>query len=294
MESEIKNNMKIIGFCSRKSGGKTLCSSMLQKYGYIPLNFADELKELVCHILNIPIEELEIYKNNHEMKFNIKNKLSYIADYLEEKTFINRYTIIFELQDFIHTQRNIREFLQFIGTDLIRKYNPNWHISSLLSKIDKNKNYCIGDVRFLNEKKAIEDLGGKCFFIIRPQKINYDDISNHTSEIDLDWTMFDNRILINDSTIDNLILYGKNPENEKHYKKSKLFININYKSAYLAGYLFLNDKKFIKNPFILENYKLWKCSNKSTPDILLNLHEDHTNYYKKIWLKGIWDYLTLH
>lgn len=284
-------SFKIIGFSSRKSSGKTMCTSILQQYGYIPLNFADGLKNMICIILNLSPDDLENKKNDHQLFFNIDYNA---IDYIHTQTYIAREHIEKTLNLF--QPKTIREYLQIIGTELIRKYNPNWHIESLLSKIDPSKKYCIGDVRFLNEKNAIEKLGGKCFFIIRPFKNNYYDISNHSSEIELNWTQFnDECILINDSTVNNLIIYGKTPENEKYYKKTNLFLTVNYKSAYLAGYLFLmNINKFTKNPFILENYKLWKCSNHSFPDILHTLSSEQQSYFKKIWLKGICDYIFNH
>lgn len=283
--------MTIVGFSSRKSGGKTLCSTISQKYGYIPINFADSLKNMICHILDISIDYLENHKNNPEIVFNINSKkMETIIEYIHKETDINKEYIRKTLTK--KNQLTIREYLQIIGTDLIRKYNPNWHIQKLISKMIPGKNYVIGDVRFLNEKMIIEQLGGKCYYIIRPFKNNYEDISNHISEVELNWTMFEPKhILINDSTIDNLLLHGKNPDNQKHYKMTKLFIDVNYKSAYLAGYIFLN-KTFIKNPFLLENYKYWKCSNKSFPDILQNLPQAKQEYFKKIWIQGIYDYLS--
>jgi hypothetical protein len=57
--------------------------------------------------------------------------------------------------------------LQFIGTDYIRKYNKDWHVNKIREMIDENTNYVIDDVRFPNEKKLIEDLGGDCWFVTR-------------------------------------------------------------------------------------------------------------------------------
>lgn len=281
----------IIGFSSRKSSGKTMCTCILEQYGYTTLNFADGLKKIICVILNLSLNELENKKNDHQLSFDINHNG---IDYIHTQTNIDKEHIETTLNQF--HPKTIREYMQIIGTELIRKYNPNWHIQTLLSKIEPNKKYCIGDVRFLNEKQAIENLGGKCLFIIRPSKNNYHDISNHISETQLNWTFFDDHcILINDSTINNLIIYGKTPENEKYYKKTSLFLTVNYKNAYLAGYLFLtNLNEFTKNPFLLENYKLWKCSNHSFPDIFQTLPLEKQKHFRKIWLNGIYDYIFNH
>jgi hypothetical protein len=91
-------------------------------------------------------------------------------------------------------------------------------------------------------------------------------------------------------------------DNNDNYKyreqlKSKVFLEINYKNAYLAGYIFLkNNIKDNLSPFICENYKLWKCSNKRYPDIIDNdskccLNQEMKTYYIKAWLKGLYDSL---
>ena len=62
------------------------------------------------------------------------------------------------------------------------------------------KTVAVDDVRFPNERKAIEELGGECFFIIRPINTN---ISNHISETALTWNMFDDKhIILNESSLD--------------------------------------------------------------------------------------------
>ena len=94
--------------------------------------------------------------------------------------------------------RDVRHMLQFIGTDLIRKYNIDWHVNKIRAMIDKDKNYVIDDVRFPNEKKMIEELEGECWFIVRP---TLDNISNHESETSITWNDCWNRIIINDSTL---------------------------------------------------------------------------------------------
>jgi hypothetical protein len=92
--------------------------------------------------------------------------------------------------------------LQFIGTDLIRKYNTDWHVNRIREMIDRNKNYVIDDVRFKNEKALVEELGGDCWFVIRTTLEN---ISNHESETSITWNDCWNKIIINDSTLSNLL-----------------------------------------------------------------------------------------
>lgn len=94
--------------------------------------------------------------------------------------------------------RNTRELMQYIGTDLIREYNPDWHVNKTKEVILSNKeqNYVVDDVRFPNERKMIEELGGTCWFIVRPKLNN---VSNHLSETALKWQEFENLIINNKS-----------------------------------------------------------------------------------------------
>ena len=107
-----------------------------------------------------------------------------------------------------HVFRNVREVLQIIGTDLIRKYSPDWHIDKTIERINSygdDKIIAIDDMRFPNEKRKIEEIGGDVYFMIRP---NYWDVSNHPSETSLKYTDFcDSRIIINDYSKEQMIEY---------------------------------------------------------------------------------------
>ena len=62
-----------------------------------------------------------------------------------------------EIGDILFT--DVRQMLQVIGTDLIRKYCPNWHVDKLTEDINSYSDdyvIVIDDVRFKNEKEAIE------------------------------------------------------------------------------------------------------------------------------------------
>jgi len=63
----------------------------------------------------------------------------------------------------------VREFLQRLGTDAIRKnVNPNAWINSLFSKYDKYCYWIVSDVRFIDEAEAIKDRGGIVIRVNRP------------------------------------------------------------------------------------------------------------------------------
>ena len=300
----------IVSISGRKSSGKSACASELQKIGYSILNVADALKDLIRKVLFISKDTLEENKNNPDLVFTLDNFQVYL---LSTELGIHHETIQSVL--FVHPKLTIRCLLQLLGTELIRSFNPNWHLEKLKQSIqriqsiqqlqltDQNCKICIPDVRFKNELEFIKnELKGDSFYIIRPQ-LQETNISNHISETELNWTHFGNNVILNDCTLERLMskmmscnsLHQLTESDDKlGFLKSKLFLYVNFKTVYLAGKLFLNTKvRKSLTPFINENYKLWHCSNKKYPDILENIsNEELKEKYIRLWLKGIFDFLV--
>tara|TARA_Y100000591_G_C21670182_1_gene612523 strand:- start:357 stop:920 length:564 start_codon:yes stop_codon:yes gene_type:complete len=92
-----------------------------------------------------------------------------------------------------------REFMQFFGTDIMRKIHPNVWANACLNKITKEGSdlAVIADVRFPNEVEAINKAGGK---VLRLERNIHND--GHDSEVALDsknydhsnfWKVLDNK-----------------------------------------------------------------------------------------------------
>lgn len=95
-----------------------------------------------------------------------------------------------------------REFMQFFGTDVMRKmYEPIW-VNACINKIQQEQPELaiIADVRFPNEAKAIEQAGGK---VVRLTREVYEDA--HSSEVALDDYPFTDYIANNNGGIDDLM-----------------------------------------------------------------------------------------
>ena len=188
----------IISFAGRCRSGKTELAKICEANGYQKLYFALPLKQLCADILDISIDELNRAKNESiPIEITIGKD---ICEILSEETNIPIKTTT-EICDgkYLHT---VRDMLQFIGTDYIRKYNKDWHVNKIREMIDENTNYVIDDVRFPNEKKMIEDLGGDCWFVTRTTLEN---VSNHESETSITWKDCFNKVIINDSTLHELL-----------------------------------------------------------------------------------------
>jgi hypothetical protein len=99
-----------------------------------------------------------------------------------------------------------REFMQFLGTDVMRKmHQPIW-VNACIKKIQREQSELaiIADVRFPNEAKAIEDAGGKVVRLTRSVHEDY-----HSSEVALDNYPFTDYIDNEIESIDNLMVKVK-------------------------------------------------------------------------------------
>lgn len=191
---------RVIGFAGRKRSGKGMLSLGMKEYypNTAIVTVADNLKFLCCRILGVSYDDLNRMKDDgttFEMVPD-RNWFSIIS----EETGLSEKTIEDEIGG--HEFTNVREILQIVGSDLIRKYIPTWHIEKTIERIemelasDKDRIVMVDDVRFPNEKEGIEAIGGTVFFVIRP---NCFDVSNHPSEQALSFTDFKkNRVIVND------------------------------------------------------------------------------------------------
>lgn len=220
---------KIIAFGGRIGSGKSVLASICEKYGFKKIYFALPLKQLVADLIKVKLEEINDLKNV-EKNYNF-NKIDYL--FLSKETGIS--TKIIEEEMSKVEFKTVRQLLQFIGTDLIRKYQKNWHVNKIRDIIKKNGNdinYVIDDVRFKNEIDLVKELGGDCWFIIRPK---IDNVSNHESEVSITWRDFGNKLIINDSSLELFIFRW-----ETFFK--------NYEKSFIAR------EKFLKSDCIIKLY----------------------------------------
>jgi len=211
--------MKLIGLSGRIKCGKSCIADHLVSNGYIKFSIADCLKKSISQLYNIDIDHF--YDQNLKIK-----KLDLPWDKTLAQGLANILNVslsdIWYSTDCDRVFINIREALQFVGTELLRRYDPDFHIKHTLNSLNPNYNYVCDDVRFANEKEFIEKFGGKCILIIRPD--NWD-IYNHYSETSVNWKMF-NHVIINNkdikylcSKIDNFVNYSNTFLTQTEFKE---------------------------------------------------------------------------
>lgn len=197
---------RIIAFAGRKRSGKGMLAQGMKEYSpnVVVVTVADNLKFLCCELLNTTYDKLNKMKDDGTT-FEVKVDGSWVS-IINRETNINDEIICKEIGGRVFT--NVREILQVVGTDLIRKYVPDWHIDKTIERIKsygEDKIIVVDDVRFPNEKCKIEEIGGDVFFVMRP---NCWDVSNHPSEIALKYTDFcNNRIIINEYSQEQMVTY---------------------------------------------------------------------------------------
>ena len=185
----------VIAIVGKTGHGKSEVAKPYQQKGYKLIKFADTLKDLVCLLINVDREFIEAHKDDLK-DYTIDNELlaNELALTVEDITSIRTSA----------TYSSIRELLQFLGTNIIRKYYPTWHVDKLKAKIVGDANYCVDDLRFLNEVSAIKDLGGIIIRITRPSKVDgRTDVTGHTSETEQDNILSD-YCIVNDGTLEDL------------------------------------------------------------------------------------------
>lgn len=238
----MNNKLKLIGLAGRKRSGKTSLAKYLQEdENAIIITIANYLKYLCCDLLNMSYEELNEKKDNGYTFDVVPNERWY--NIIDKKTHIGVENIKRELEN--KHINSIRQLLQVVGTDVIRKYDEKWHVRKMIEEIESYNNsklIVVDDVRFPNEKQTILNASGEVFFIIRP---NHMSVSNHASETALKWQDFDDKhIIINDrKSVDDFIL------------QFKIHYNNNF-DLYTPNSIFLyENQNYLKDANILYGYK---------------------------------------
>ena len=192
---------RIITLSGRLGSGKSELAQMCLNHGFERMYFACPLKNMVKDFFNLEsVEQLNLLKTKKMGTSGTDKKtIEFFTERLyplcTEEEMAKRLKVVNE--DF-----TMRDWLQFIGTDLIRSYDPDWHIKKTFAMMDPNKNYVFDDTRFPNEIEALIEKGAEAWYVVRNKT---DNISNHESEtmISLESPYFDNgNIIPNDTVLD--------------------------------------------------------------------------------------------
>lgn len=264
---------KIIGIGGRKQCGKTtLANIAIDYFDYTKISVADGLKELVCKIYNLDINELYSQQSKESKRIfkwnkDIRNKIEDI-----ENINLDKFT---ENKEF----ESVREALQFIGTDILRDVDPYFHVKKFEYKINslQDRNIICDDLRFNEELEVVKKYSGTDIFIIRPYWLSY---SNHQSEISLRIWDF-KRHIINDTTIKTF-----QKKFFEHLKYNKKFNNIQIEKRFKYWNELLSKNQFSIEKSAKEINKdistvTWHCYRNLIP-LLKNKYQYNHSFFNSI------------
>lgn len=213
MRSLYKNS-KIIIFSGKAQSGKDTSAEVVKSYlesNYKNCNirhysFASELKEICYRLFNINRELL--YGDNEN-----KNALTHIrwCDLPLPSEEVGKLLMFLSHKEnkfkYSHDYLSVREFLQILGTNILRKIDKDCWVNSVILNINSdNPEYAlITDARFPNELLGLNSEKTFTFKFLR-NPIN----SNHESETALDdfnWSKINKTVFIDN---ENLSLAEKN------------------------------------------------------------------------------------
>jgi hypothetical protein len=147
-------------------------------------SFADELKRICVDLFKIPA--INVYGSDQDKNKQIEHLLwQNMPGVLADKTNINTIGEYLSLLNIIYHKpgpMTAREFMQFFGTEIMRKiWEPVWISNTMLRIARENSELAIiTDVRFPNEVSAVNHARGYVAGLTR--KLNKD---SHASEPDV-------------------------------------------------------------------------------------------------------------
>ena len=169
----------IIGVNGFKGAGKdTIADHLVSKYGFEKTSFAALLKQSVCALFDISLDDIERWKSDPKAIVSIQADWYDSSDRNPDPAWVPETKISF----------TFRQFLQRFGTEAHRDiFGYNFWVDNLMQNLDWEKDYVISDARFENELKAITHKFGFNWNVERPGYEGED----HASEVAPDPDLID-------------------------------------------------------------------------------------------------------
>lgn len=192
---------RIISLSGRLGSGKTELANICINHGFERIYFAYPLKNLLKDFFKLKnINELNLLKTK---QMGVSGKDENTIEFFRDRLFPSLTDgEVAKMLEPIVPEFTMRDWLQYIGTDIIRTHDPDWHVKNTLALLEEDKDYVFDDTRFPNEIEALIERGAECWYIVRNKT---DNVSNHESETKLSLASkyFNNgNIIPNDSVLD--------------------------------------------------------------------------------------------
>lgn len=156
----------IIGITGVKNSGKSTAAKLIREifgsYGSEEVMLANKLKDLCCEFYNITRQQLE----DREVKEGVCGERTLSPE--EIRNIFNRFRVVLVPEQYLKMEikhASPRQFLERVGTSLLRAYNEDIHLENLpWNNINKSV-IIVSDVRFPNEGQFIRKRGGRLLYI---------------------------------------------------------------------------------------------------------------------------------
>lgn len=169
----------IYGITGKKFSGKDTLTKFIAEIepSFFIHHFADDLKRMVMRIFGLSYEQVHNGSLKELTIVPIDMDVFILAMAAETNLDIKEQHLI------AYTPRDV---LQYFGTEYVRRTlgGENYWVNRLMSRLTKDQNILIPDVRFLNEAAAITSKGGKIIKIVKTDAPISIDL--HASEVEQD------------------------------------------------------------------------------------------------------------
>ena len=180
-----------------RSGKDAAADHLVEKHGFVKLAFADILRDVLYALNPVTTFNRDGTWTNDDYNFVMDQPTHHVftvQQIIDEYGWDNYKESPFG--------DDIRRLLQRLGTEAGRDtLGKNVWIDATLRDLDPEKDYVISDARFLNEFKAVEDLGG---VVLRVNREGVGPANDHPSEIEA--LQYDFKFIIhNNSDLDSYL-----------------------------------------------------------------------------------------
>lgn len=196
--------MKLIAYVGPKGSGKDTCALIAKQAGIVAgkIPFAGPLKRICSDVfgINASVFEHPVLKEEvSEYTLSVLTLNSIIAgmDLYIPMTFgqtMSAHTLFHK--HFAKTLTSPRHILQYVGTEMIRSFAPDWHCRAAFSPlhleqlnivgVELAKTYAVTDCRFMNEFEFLSnEHDTKFHYVLRPDAEAVLATATHPSELEI-------------------------------------------------------------------------------------------------------------
>lgn len=192
---------KYIGLCGRMGSGKDTAARALVRNGYTRIAFADALRQMAEKLDPIVVAShgKKGIGSSRELPVTWLNRLSKLVAAVG--------------WDEAKKSSDVRHFLQFLGTDVVREIDKDYWVKKAWEKASEiiqfnnatglpDPKFVFTDVRFGNEADFIWAKGGVLVYIDRTMPL-IEEARKHSSEA-FDGAKYADHIIHNDGSIEDL------------------------------------------------------------------------------------------